>query len=199
MFNDDYLRWRRLGLAAHTWANFKTHFNNAHTDWRDLSRMTAQQAGYQANNLGGFPDELSQAMDNLALAATTDKATVEMLSRQLEQAQQEIMRLLNDNRQMQNMILFRVQAGQPFAPAPAQQLSFPPLTWPTQPQPAKAPGGNQSTTKSKLDPNGYCWTHGYRVSIGHSSATCNKKALGHQDLATRLETMGGTDKGKPPK
>jgi len=28
--------------------------------------------------------------------------------------------------------------------------------------------------------NQYCWTHGYRVGRGHTSATCNNRAPGHQ-------------------
>jgi hypothetical protein len=42
---------------------------------------------------------------------------------------------------------------------------------------------------SYLAPNGYCWTHGYRVRIGHDSATCKDKGDGHKDKATRANTM----------
>ena len=43
-----------------------------------------------------------------------------------------------------------------------------------------------------LDPNGYCSTHGYRVSKGHNSATCTNKSDGHKDTATRANTMNGS-------
>ena len=50
--------------------------------------------------------------------------------------------------------------------------------------------------EEKLDPNGYCWTHGYKVSKGHNSHTCSSRAKGHHVEATRSNTMGGSDKIK---
>jgi predicted RNase H-like nuclease (RuvC/YqgF family) len=37
----------------------------------------------------------------------------------------------------------------------------------------------------------YCWSHGYQVTKPHTSATCNMKKSGHQDAATKIDTMGG--------
>jgi hypothetical protein len=42
----------------------------------------------------------------------------------------------------------------------------------------------------------YCWSHGYQVAKSHTSATCNMKKSGHQDAATKIETMGGVQWGK---
>jgi predicted RNase H-like nuclease (RuvC/YqgF family) len=42
----------------------------------------------------------------------------------------------------------------------------------------------------------YCWSHGYQVSKSHISATCNMKKSGHQDTATKINTMGGLQWGK---
>jgi hypothetical protein len=39
---------------------------------------------------------------------------------------------------------------------------------------------------------GYCWTHGSSRNVHHTSATCNAKAEGHQDLATATNKMGGS-------
>ncbi len=41
------------------------------------------------------------------------------------------------------------------------------------------------------DPTGYCWTHGFRVKKGHTSKSCKTRNDGHQDGATRQNTMGG--------
>jgi len=59
---------------------------------------------------------------------------------------------------------------------------------------AKAPTSQQPRERKtlNLDPNGYCWTHGYRVKMGHTSATCTGKRAGHQDAATRANPMGGS-------
>ena len=50
--------------------------------------------------------------------------------------------------------------------------------------------------RKKPDPNGYCWTHGYVVSHGHNSKTCNSKADGHQDEATRTNTLRGSTRNQ---
>jgi hypothetical protein len=42
----------------------------------------------------------------------------------------------------------------------------------------------------------YCWSHGYQVAKSHTSATCNMKKSGHQDAATKTDTMGGVQWGK---
>jgi predicted RNase H-like nuclease (RuvC/YqgF family) len=44
--------------------------------------------------------------------------------------------------------------------------------------------------------NIYCWSHGYQVTKLHTSATCNMKNSGHQDAATKIDTMGGVQWGK---
>ena len=52
------------------------------------------------------------------------------------------------------------------------------------------------TRPRNRDPNGYCWTHGYRVTYGHNSHTCNTRAAGHKVEATQDNTMGGSQAGK---
>ena len=37
---------------------------------------------------------------------------------------------------------------------------------------------------TRYDPKGYCHTHGYKVTVGHTSKTCHYKKPGHQDDAT---------------
>ena len=51
--------------------------------------------------------------------------------------------------------------------------------------------------EAALDPNGYCYSHGYRVTSGHTSKRCFGKCEGHKDEATRSNNMGGSQKGKP--
>ena len=50
---------------------------------------------------------------------------------------------------------------------------------------------------ANLNPNGYFWTHSYRVSTGHDGYNFKRKLLGHVDAATRTDIMGGSTKGKP--
>jgi hypothetical protein len=42
----------------------------------------------------------------------------------------------------------------------------------------------------------YCWSHGYQVAKSHTSATCNVRKTGHQESATKIDTMGGVQWGK---
>jgi hypothetical protein len=42
----------------------------------------------------------------------------------------------------------------------------------------------------------YCWSHGYQVTRSHTSATCNVRKSGHQESATKIDTMGGVQWGK---
>jgi glutamine phosphoribosylpyrophosphate amidotransferase len=42
----------------------------------------------------------------------------------------------------------------------------------------------------------YCWSHGYQVAKSHTSATCNVRKTGHQETATKVDTMGGGQWGK---
>jgi hypothetical protein len=42
----------------------------------------------------------------------------------------------------------------------------------------------------------YCWSHGYQVAKSHTSATCNVRNNGHQEAATKIDTMGGVQWGK---
>jgi uncharacterized coiled-coil protein SlyX len=181
LFTEGYLRWNRLPTAQKTWATFKTHFNREHVEWRNLSKMTARQAGFGANaattGTGGLPAELSEAFDNLAMAAATDKSTVDALTQQLAAMQAEVSRLNEDNRRLSKIMESMCgQTGGTAQPPPSQPAD---------------------RKKAILDPKGYCWTHGYRVSIGHSGTTCTKQAEGHVAAATRANTMGGSTNGKP--
>jgi hypothetical protein len=46
---------------------------------------------------------------------------------------------------------------------------------------------------------GYCWTHGSSNNIQHTSKTCTRKAVGHQDDATYRNKMGGSTKTWTPR
>jgi hypothetical protein len=64
-------------------------------------------------------------------------------------------------------------------------------------QPTAAGTAKPYVRKPGRDQGGYCWTHGYHVVPTHTSATCNRKAAGHNDAATRANPMGGSVVGKP--
>ena len=49
---------------------------------------------------------------------------------------------------------------------------------------------------AQFDKNGYCHTHRYRCTKGHSSATCTKPGATHCKDATRNDIKGGSTKNK---
>ena len=58
-----------------------------------------------------------------------------------------------------------------------------------------SPNTTVKAPDSWLNPNGYCWSCGYKVGWKHGSDNCRKKAEGHKCAATRQNTMGGSKKG----
>ena len=48
-----------------------------------------------------------------------------------------------------------------------------------------------------LDPDGYCWSHGYNFSRGHNGASCYNTLPGHQSAATRADPVERSNKNKP--
>ena len=54
---------------------------------------------------------------------------------------------------------------------------------------------NGKFTGTPWDPIGYLWTYGYKVRVGHSSATCNKRKDGHDAhlTAKRGDIQGGCE------
>eukprot|EP00957_Ditylum_brightwellii_P116465 8883743-Ditylum_brightwellii.AAC.1 len=58
-------------------------------------------------------------------------------------------------------------------------------------------GNTQPTRASRTqrvdyDPRGYCWSCGFCVTKDHNSVMCPYKWEGHQEAATRSNTMGGS-------
>ena len=56
---------------------------------------------------------------------------------------------------------------------------------------------NRSTTSPtgprdrNLEKNGYCWSHGLKITKGHISGTYKNQKSGHMTAATRDDAMGG--------
>jgi predicted RNase H-like nuclease (RuvC/YqgF family) len=42
----------------------------------------------------------------------------------------------------------------------------------------------------------YCWSHDYQVAKSHTSTTCSVRKNGHEEAATKIDTMGGVQWGK---
>jgi hypothetical protein len=128
--------------------------------------------------------DISTALDNLAMAATTDRDIVAQLTTTNEKLvetnktlTQQLKIALDNNTKLINNIGSK-NKGTP-TPTPTGRKPFDKAEW-----------------EAKLNPTGYCWTHGYQVVHGHTSQNCGGKLGGHKDAATRDNIMGGSTKGK---
>mmetsp|Transcript_12326 Transcript_12326/g.25252 ORF Transcript_12326/g.25252 Transcript_12326/m.25252 type:complete len:236 (+) Transcript_12326:655-1362(+) len=183
IFTEGYLCWACCPTVEKIWVNFKTHFNKEHTNWKNLSKMMAKEAGFGANSAtaGDLSQGLAEAFDNLAMAAATNKTAFESLTTTTKTLQEELSRALEDNRRLLKII------KQGYSKSNRNNTNA---------------SNNSSSNETKgrrltLDPNGNCWTHGFRVAIGHNGHTCTSPTDGHKKEAKRGSIMGGSKKGIP--
>ena len=115
---------------------------------------------------------MTTSLNNLANAAVQKNNTVERLVLANKLLTDTVAKLQEDNTKLLAVIQQLAGSGHTQRPSPAH------------------------SSTPKWDPKGYCHTHGYRVTIGHNSKTCRYKKHGHQDEATRQNTMGGNQDNK---
>ncbi len=197
-----WCEWNRRAIANHTWSNWKTHWTTAFPEMCSINRMTSGKTAFGANTAEEEHQacQLTMLLHNLANALIQKNVLINNLvasNAQLAQALQE----------MQAAMVRMFPASQPH-PTPYQALaSYQPPAWvPNPPEaaepPAVLPVPSQVTrgphpsywgaVKPAWDKQGYCWSHRYKVKVGHTSATCSSRREGHQPGATRANTMGGS-------
>ena len=166
--------WKRCPVLDQTWNNWKLHWSVAFTESRDIHCMTSP-AGTFANHAIADAEHakmMARSLDNLANAALQKNDTVE----KLVSANERLAKALADA----NAAIARLRLPGTAATTPG---SVPPA------RPANA-------TIPAWDPQGYCWSHGWKVKLGHSSATCTHRKEGHDATATRTSTKDGSGLNK---
>ena len=132
--------------------------------------------------------ELEKALDNLALAATNDTAILQQLTAANQSLTTTIATLTATNKKL-------VEAGQsrgPWTPASGTPATGTPAAG----TPAAGTPVGRGKHNNVPHPGNYWWKHGHHVNIGHTSATCSRKATGHCDEATAANTLGGSERDK---
>ena len=104
-------------------------------------------------------------LQHLALAATTDKQTVAKLVESNAKLTENIGKLSEKLTQALQTIATLSESANKGSSVPKPKTT------------------NQHKFDLQMDPVGYCWSHGYKVKLGHNSATCTRKKPGHQDTA----------------
>jgi hypothetical protein len=161
--------------SGKTWAQFKIDFANAHREFR-LTNQTAQQSGFHSANMmieQGREDSMQETVDaitQLETATASDRGMVATLT--------------TTNAKLANQL----EAAHTLIAQLKKEIA----TLKNKIKPAWQGQRPAKTTNN----DSYCWLHGYQVAKSHTSATCNMKKSGHQDAATKIDTMGGVQWGK---
>ena len=175
--------WEALPRNLKTWGAWKTHYRAAH-----IARKRLMLASRRAPPTGGTAHLATDAsaiapttlahldgyLDNLVAAATTDRSS--------------LTQLIDSNAALTANLATFASSLASLTAAFTLLASGKPTPTPTAPAAAAArPQHNHN-----LSPNGYCWSHSYRVGAGHNSLSCSNKKEGHKDTATRANIMGGS-------
>eukprot|EP00804_Cyclotella_cryptica_P023348 CCRYP_000481-RA/>CCRYP_000481-RA protein AED:0.56 eAED:0.26 QI:0/-1/0/1/-1/1/1/0/407 len=181
-FTDAWKEWNRIPCANQTLMAWKTHWTRAFEEQKTIQRLTGGE--FSANSSIQTTDnklasQMVTSLDNLAFAAVQKNETVEKLIEMNTQKDKTIAALT-----------FSLTAEKATSSKLLNIISRAGL------KVAQSNSTTNSTASSKWDPTGYCWMHGYRITKGHTSATCKNGKAGHQVRATRANTMGGSEDNK---
>lgn len=179
LYNEPCQRWMEKPTADRTWDNFKSFFLKAQEQLR-LQRTTQRQTGFGA-----------MAHESTFLAATdTLRNLINQVSHDQASLQSQVSALTNHsppslaNASTESTLLTKLDNLVTEVNNIKAQLDN------------NKPKRNRRNNTPK-DNGSYCWTHGFLVHKDHNSHTCKNKAAGHKDEATRTNTMGGNQTGKP--
>jgi 5-carboxymethyl-2-hydroxymuconate isomerase len=158
--------WQSRAIAAKTWAQFKIDFATAYREFR-LANQTAQQSGFHSANM-----MIEQGRDD-SMQETAE--AIAQLATAKASDRGTVATLTTTNAKLVNQL--------EAAHALIAQLK-----------------SEITTLKNKIKP---AWqvqrpakSHGYQVAKSHTSATCKVRKNGHQESATKIDTMGGVQWGK---
>ena len=121
---------------------------------------------------------MEAALDNLSLAATSDKSTVQQLTAANLALTTTVATLTATNKKLVDAAAKKQRTRAPTGAAAGAP---------------KTPGEGWA---NKTFPGNYCWTHGHRVRKDNTSATCKHKPDGHKNNATAADTKGGCEDNK---
>jgi hypothetical protein len=198
-YNEACKIWRRKANADKTWTTFKTYFAEEYHDLNEQQKVNTTQTNFHGAN---SVLDIGTALDNLAMAATLDRDIVKQLTqsnKQLVKMNAILTAQVKQSNETNNLLIKKLGKEVPKnVTNPLKSASNDGATKTTHIAPAydhKAPF-NHAAWLASLDPNGYCWTHGYKVQVGHTSRDCKGKLGGNDDTATQADNKGGSTKGK---
>jgi hypothetical protein len=168
--------WEELDPAKKTWAAWKTAYLAAHK--RRANRIRATRgADYlgRANSAHsttlnpGLLDSINNALNNLASAASNEKAILEQLIASNSSLATCNSNLTRQVKTLRDQLAAKSRSGV-----------------------CRVAGSNDPNKRRGPDPDGYCWSHGYHVGHGHNGHTFSHPKEGHQPTAMHNNIMGGS-------
>ena len=193
MVNGAYTKWKRKPRVERRWAGGKIFFRTA---LKEAGKITKIAGDYSANALvtntqeavrTEMVEQMGEAFDNLAMAATAKQETMDSMVKTIAD-----LTAANATLTKANLSL-------------TQQLQKCQSSGSTRNKTRNGGGGGgngngggagagTSTHPPWTDPDAYCYTCGYKLRKGHNSATCTKAKDNpeHKKEATRNNPMGGT-------
>jgi hypothetical protein len=130
----------------------------------DINHMTAGKMTFGANQAAKLvqAQQMASSLNNLANPTIQKNSTIKNLVTTNPTLTKAITNIQLSIAQMCAAGVPTLPA--PTAPAPLMEARVRPSHW--------------SNTKPAWDKVGYCWTHGYKVKVGHSSTTCSSRRTG---------------------
>jgi hypothetical protein len=180
-------KWEGLPRNNKTWTAWKAHYRAAHLAWKQQLLASGKLLGSGGVAHAVRADDSTIALDaftcldgypdNLVVAASTERTTLVHLIKNNPTLTANVTSLTASIASL-TAAYTMLATSSPHAPSV-----------PTPTQTNQCPHGGAQR-------GGYCWTHGYHIRVGHDSRTCNDKATGHKDEATRPNTMNGCTDNK---
>jgi hypothetical protein len=189
IYYDAMEEWDGLAIAK-TWDTFKEFILTAQRKLRKRT-ATSKQHGY-----GLAIQKMTELADGVANAVNADHAKYEaarVQSNATEAKQAAAIATLTAE-----LTLIRKQYADVIARLPLPNANSMPMCPPVAaPVAAPAAAPKERYKRVPKDEGSYCHTHGFWVSKVHNSANCKFQKEGHQATATRANTMGGCEHGRP--
>jgi hypothetical protein len=168
--------WEELDPADKTWAAWKKAYLAAHKKRADRLRATGgadylgrANSAHSTTLNPSLLDSINNALNNLASAASNKKAILEQLIASNSSLAPSNSNLTNQVKTLRDQLAAKSRGGG-----------------------SRGAGSNDPNKRRGPDPDGYCWSHGYRIGHGHNGHTCSHPKEDHQPTATCNNIMGGS-------
>ena len=194
MINSAYTKWKRKTAADRRWTTGKAFFRKALKEAGKINKLTGD-GDFSANALitntqeavrNEMVEQMGEAFDNLAMAATAKQETFDSMVKTIAELTAANATLVKANLGLTQQ-LQKCQNGNGSRNNTRRNGN-------DNGGDAGASTGAKRDWPAWTDPSAYCYTCGYKLRKGHTSATCPraKDHPGHKKDATRNNPMGGS-------